>query len=123
MSTINGVVVADDNGWTPTKEIVRTAEMVNGNGDTIGDYVGTRYHLNYKWDELPLAVQTALLTATDPVAYPTFTVTHPTLSGTDHTGTYRVIDPLQGSKIQYSKTMNRVVWVKSTLSLIEVMVP
>lgn len=123
MSIINGIIVADDNNWTPGKEIVRAAEMVNGYGDTIGDYVGTRYKLNYSWDELPIDIQTALITATDPLMYPTFIVTHPTLGGTDYTGTYRVINPLNGTKLQYSKRLGRIVWINVTLSLIEVMHP
>lgn len=123
MSIINGVIVADDNNWIPEQENVRAAEMVNGYGDTVGDYVGTRFKLNYKWDELPIDIQTALISATDPVNFPTFAVIHPTLSGMDHTGTYRVTNPLNGAKLQYSTRLGRIVWTNVTLSLIEVMHP
>ena len=123
MSVINGVTVSDDNNWKPTRELVRAATMTNGYGDEIGDYVGTRYKLSYKWDELPIDVQTALFNATDPVAYPTFTVTHPTIDGGTCTGTYRVAEPLIAEKLQYNQILKRNVWVNATLSLIEVMGP
>ena len=119
MSVINGITVADDNNFAPSNSIVRAGEMTNGLGQTIGDFVRTKYTLSYKWDELPKDVLTALLTATNPTSYLTFSVTHPTLAG-DYTGTYEVISPIQGEKLQYSYYLNRIVWVNVTLTLEEV---
>lgn len=118
-STINGVTVAEDNNFSPQPSVMRAGEMTNGLGQTIGDFVRTQYTLAYKWDEMPQEILTSLITATDPIAYPTFSVTHSIPGGT-YTNTYRVTSPLQGEKIGYSEYLKRNVWINVTLTLQEV---
>jgi hypothetical protein len=119
MSVINGVTVADDNEFAPQPKIVRAAEMTNGLGQTLGDFVRTKYVLPFKWDELPQDVLNDLIIATDPNNYLDFPVSHPTISGT-YTGTYKVTSPLQGKKLKYDAPTNTYVWTDVTLELEEV---
>lgn len=118
-STINGVEVAEDNNFSPQPSIIRAAEMTNGYGQAIGDFVRTRYALAYKWDELPQDILDSLIDATDPTAYSDFSVTHSVIGGT-YTGTYRVTSMLTAEKLEYSEYLGRNVWVNVTLKLEEV---
>jgi hypothetical protein len=118
-SSINGVTVAEDNSFTPKQSIVRAGTMTNGLGQEIGDFVRKQYTVPYKWEEIPQDVLDAIIDATDPLNYPSFSVTHSTTGGT-YTGTYKVIDPIQGEKLIYSEYLGRIVWVNVTLTLQEV---
>jgi len=119
MSVINGVTVIEQLNFTPQKEIVRSGEMVNGLGQTIGDYVRLKYTLNFKWPALSAALLALLDAALDPETYPTFSVTHSTLSG-DYTGTYKVTSPLQAERLLYNSTDGLYEWGNVTLTLGEV---
>lgn len=118
-STINGVQVAEDNNFSPQPSILRAGEMTNGLGQSIGDFVRTQYVLAYKWEWMPQDVLNSLITATDPLTYPSFSVTHSIPSGA-YAGTYRVTNPVQAEKLFYDPTIGAVVWSNVTLTLQEV---
>lgn len=118
-SMINGITVPDSNEFKPSPTIVRAAEMTNGYGEKIGDYVKTRYTLSYEWDTLDDDVRDALMSATDPDTYPTFSVTFPIPGGT-RTGTCRVTAPLMAKRLKYSVVRGKTIWTDISLGLEEV---
>jgi len=119
VGVINGVSIVEPIGFAPRKSIVRAGEMVNGLGQTIGDYVRTKYVLNYKFEALPATLMSDLVDALDPETYDTFSVTHSSVEG-DYTGTYRVIEPLQGEKLIYNASDGAYMWGNVTMTLEEV---
>ena len=118
MSVINGVTVLESPGWRPQKTIVRAAEMVNGNGQSIGDFVRMKYVLSYSWPSLSTTLTDALIAATDPDDYTDFSVTHDTIDG-NYTGTYRVTEPVQAENLTRDSSGD-IVWGNVTLTLEEV---
>lgn len=116
---INGVTVPDGNDFKPVPSIVRAAEMTNGYGEVIGDYVKTRYSIPFAWDMLDDDTRDSLIAATDPEAYPTFSATFPTLAG-DRTSVCRVTSPLFAKRLKYSLARGKTIWTEVTLTLEEV---